>query len=252
MGFVVSEQLQFEEEEINIVLRRAWDRALRTLATRVNKPTFETHIRAIRPLTLSELRESGISVYHITLAVPSAFTREWVEKRHSALISDVLAEILDQEVQLTFAISPRDSAKGTAASRNPSTQPSSPGLFDAPSEETPLTQPATRPLDVAPVSETPQPPTPLGSRVLQLLMEDDSAPVPVAESDTSADASWMRTLTSRVAQSEQSEAERAPTPKLPVPTSTKSIQGQAPVETGSRPSGLMAGSSVPSAPPAQR
>jgi hypothetical protein len=50
----LSEQLQLEDEEISITLRRAWDRTLRSLTTRVNKPTFETHIRTLRPVSLAE------------------------------------------------------------------------------------------------------------------------------------------------------------------------------------------------------
>lgn len=234
-GLVVSEQLQFEEEEINIVLRRAWDRALRTLSTRVNKPTFETHIRAIRPLTLSETRESGISVYQITLGVPSAFTREWVEKRHSALITDVLAEILDRDVQLTFVISPRDSAKGGAASRN-TAQQATPRLFDSSVKESASAPPIapTLPLAVAPVPDTPSSTNSLGSRVLQLLMEDESAPTSEPEPDISADTAWVRSLTSRVAQAEASEDERGPAPKMPVPPATTSSQARTPGETGER------------------
>ncbi len=113
----MSEQLQFEDEEVPITLRRAWDRALRLLATRVNKPTFETHIRAIRPLLLTEGHEenSGKILLKITLGVPSAFTREWVEKRHSSLIAGVLEEILDRDVQLSFALTPKTKNDGTGA-----------------------------------------------------------------------------------------------------------------------------------------
>ena len=55
----LGEQLQFEDEEINITLRRAWDRALRSLSVRVNKPAFETHLRVLRPLSLSEGTDRG-------------------------------------------------------------------------------------------------------------------------------------------------------------------------------------------------
>lgn len=100
----MSEQLQFEDEDIPIVLRRAWDRALRMLATRVNKPTFEAHIRTLKPLAMSELVEGGLPRCEIVLGVPSAFTREWVEKRHAPLIQGLFEEILDRDVRVSFSL----------------------------------------------------------------------------------------------------------------------------------------------------
>jgi chromosomal replication initiator protein len=117
----LGEQLQFEDEEISITLRRAWDRALRTLSVRVTRPAFETHIRALRPLSLSEVSDKSKSVYQITLGAPSAFAREWVEKRHGVLISQVLEEILDRDVRLTFGLSPRETAQNSV---------SAPSLFE--------------------------------------------------------------------------------------------------------------------------
>lgn len=106
-----SDQLQLEDEDLPITLRRAWDRALRTLATRVNKPTFETHIRTLRPLALEEGTENNRPYLFVTLGVPSAFTREWVEKRHAPLIAGLFEEILDRDdVRLRFVLTPRDKA----------------------------------------------------------------------------------------------------------------------------------------------
>lgn len=113
----MSEQLQLEDEAISITLRRAWDRALRTLAGRVNKPTFEAHIRTLRPVSLIEAAPDETSKspaalapppVEITLGVPSAFTREWVEKRHAPLIAGILEEILDRDVRLRFALLPKE------------------------------------------------------------------------------------------------------------------------------------------------
>jgi chromosomal replication initiator protein len=100
----VSEQLQFEDEDIPIVLRRAWDRALRMLATRVNKPTFEAHIRNLKPIALNERMSEGRVLCDIILGVPSVFTKEWVEKRHTPLIQGLFEEILDREVRLQFTL----------------------------------------------------------------------------------------------------------------------------------------------------
>ena len=127
---VVSEQLQFEDEDIPIVLRRAWDRTLRMLATRVNKPTFETHIRTLKPLFLSERMSEGRILCDITLGVPSAFTREWVEKRHTPLIQGLLEEVLDREVRLQFALL-QDQSR-TSAEQPGHPRAITPSLFEAP------------------------------------------------------------------------------------------------------------------------
>lgn len=128
----MSEQLQFEDEEIPIVLRRAWDRALRMLASRVNKPTFEAHIRTLKPLALSERMHEGMMLSEITLGVPSVFTREWVEKRHTPLIQSLLEEILDHDVRLQFALLPKQSRTFAGESGQP--KAITPSLFEAPTD----------------------------------------------------------------------------------------------------------------------
>ena len=117
----MNDQLQFDDEAISITLRRAWDRALRSLAARVNKPTFETHIRAIKPLGMNDETIDGRMHCNVILGMPSAFTREWVEKRHATLIAQVLEEILDCDVRLKFQLTPRGEAETTPARHAPST-----------------------------------------------------------------------------------------------------------------------------------
>lgn len=118
-GGGLGEQLQFADEEISILLRRAWDRALRSLSVRVAKPAFDTHVRVLRPLSLSEGVYKGKSVYLIVMGAPSAFAREWVEKRHGVLIAQILEEILDRDVRLSFALTPREQS-GSADAPAPS------------------------------------------------------------------------------------------------------------------------------------
>ena len=132
----MSDQLQFDDEEVSITLRRAWDRALRSLAAKVNKPTFETHIRAIKPLGMSDETIDHKTHTNVVLGVPSAFTREWVEKRHAGVIAGVLEEILDCDVRLKFALTPRDDASGATPSVSPRLSPS-PALA-APASSAPL------------------------------------------------------------------------------------------------------------------
>lgn len=94
----VSEQLRLEDEDIPITLRRAWDRTLRLLANRVNKPTFETHLRPLRAIDL-ELDDHEA---RLTLGVLSHFTREWVEKRHGSVLMECLEEVFGRSVTVRF------------------------------------------------------------------------------------------------------------------------------------------------------
>ncbi len=135
----MSEQLRFEDEDIPITLRRAWDRALRMLATRVNKPTFEAHIRTLKPLELTEGTDRDQPVYFITLGVPTAFTREWVEKRHAPTIQNLLEEILDRDVRVRFTLVARDMSaaapeptRTSPPARKPQSSSNAPPLTMAP------------------------------------------------------------------------------------------------------------------------
>jgi len=69
----------------------AWQEALLLLAGQVSKPTFETHIKTLCPVALSEGNE-------VSLAVPSAFTRSWIEKRHVPAIENALSLRLGRAV----------------------------------------------------------------------------------------------------------------------------------------------------------
>jgi len=69
--------------EIPPLLRPLWDRAVRYLATAVNKPTFETHIRPVDKLMPIDLDEGdGMGPVHVVMAAGIEFTRTWLEKRH--------------------------------------------------------------------------------------------------------------------------------------------------------------------------
>ncbi|MBC8136651.1 MAG: hypothetical protein H8F28_12250 [Fibrella sp.] len=109
-------QLRLDDEEVSITLRRAWDRALRMLSQRVNKPTFETHLRGLKPLAFAEeTNERGVVVRRVTVGAPSAFTRSWVEGRHAPLIREILEEIFDGSVVLDFALTPKEGDGGHGA-----------------------------------------------------------------------------------------------------------------------------------------
>jgi hypothetical protein len=69
----------------------AWQEALLLLADQVSKPTFEAHIRTLRPVAVSEDNK-------VSLAAPSVFTRSWIEKRHVPAIANALSARLGQTV----------------------------------------------------------------------------------------------------------------------------------------------------------
>ena len=95
-------------EGVPMVFVRAWDRALRMLSQRVNKPTFETHLRGLKPLAMTEeISDRQQLVRRAVIGAPSAFTRSWVEGRHIGVIKEVLEEIFDGAVFVTVGLTPK-------------------------------------------------------------------------------------------------------------------------------------------------
>src|SRR5205085_5913141 len=68
------------------LMERAWKRALLSLANVISKPTFESFIRPIQPVSL----DGGV----LTLGVDSVFAREWLEKRYADVICRTIEGIL--------------------------------------------------------------------------------------------------------------------------------------------------------------
>src|SRR5947207_48958 len=98
---MVGEQLQFGDDERLVALKRGWDRALHALAAKVNKVTFESYIKPIRPLAMDG--------QEITLGVASPFAREWLDKRYATLIREALETVFSTPVQIRFSILPAES-----------------------------------------------------------------------------------------------------------------------------------------------
>jgi chromosomal replication initiation ATPase DnaA len=69
----------------------AWCAALVSLQKQLSTPTYHAHIASLRPI---ELTGDDIAVF----LVPSAFTREWLEKRHVPAIAAALSEALGRSV----------------------------------------------------------------------------------------------------------------------------------------------------------
>ncbi|HVK06064.1 MAG TPA: DnaA N-terminal domain-containing protein [Armatimonadaceae bacterium] len=79
------------------LLCAAWSEALKALEAQVNRPTFEAHLKPLRPLALDE--ETG----QVELLCPSQFAREWLDKRHREAIEEALGAALGRaaSVRLT-------------------------------------------------------------------------------------------------------------------------------------------------------
>jgi chromosomal replication initiation ATPase DnaA len=76
-----------------------WAIALSLLADRVNKPTYEAHLRTLRPLGRSADRGGAFS-----LGCPSLFTREWLDKRHRGTLEAALSEAAGEEVTVCLTV----------------------------------------------------------------------------------------------------------------------------------------------------
>ena len=73
-----------------------WSAALSALERKYSKPIFEMWLKPIRPLAMSG--------FELVLAVQSTFARDWVENRLKGDISEVLTELLGQELALRFVV----------------------------------------------------------------------------------------------------------------------------------------------------
>jgi chromosomal replication initiator protein len=92
------QQLELGEDDSAIALRKAWERTLRTLATQLNKPTFDNWLRPLKTLSWDG------SV--VVLGAPSDFARTWVENKYAQTLRASLAQLLDSpNLQVRFVIS---------------------------------------------------------------------------------------------------------------------------------------------------
>ncbi len=90
----MEDQLHLGEDENTLALRRAWDRAMHTLANRVNKPSFESWFKSMKPVSFDGER--------VVLGAPSPFACEWVTKRYGNLVREVLSQHLSKPVEVSI------------------------------------------------------------------------------------------------------------------------------------------------------
>lgn len=132
------EQLNLGTDDHATTLRRAWERALHMLGNKVSKVTFESYIRPIRPLSYED--------NEVALGVPSAFAREWLDRRHRSLIRATLESVLGTNVEIRFTVCPSEQRQltlisiddGRPAAEEPRPKPAKPATLPAGLTESPL------------------------------------------------------------------------------------------------------------------
>ncbi|HLE77339.1 MAG TPA: chromosomal replication initiator protein DnaA [bacterium] len=93
---------------------QVWQEALRRIESRLSKPSYESFVKAMAPVTLTE----EVFVF----AVPSRLAKEWVETRYAGLIHGALREVLARNVtiQVTVAEESLPAAPAALPAQRPS------------------------------------------------------------------------------------------------------------------------------------
>ena len=81
----------------NSELLEIWEQALHILEKKLNKHSFDTWLRSIKPLGCYDNR--------LTIEVPSHFSRGWLSDRYAPLIKSVFQDLLKQETEVQFVLS---------------------------------------------------------------------------------------------------------------------------------------------------
>lgn len=86
---------------MTIDLDRIWDLTMSEIEKTLSRPSFETWLKATRPLSIRDQT--------ILVEVPNDFTRDWLETRYKDLILNALYEVTTTKYQICFSISPQQS-----------------------------------------------------------------------------------------------------------------------------------------------
>ena len=87
-------QLQLGEDDAVLALERAWEEARDALSTRINKPSYESWIKPIVPLSFDD----NVAI----LGTPSRFAKHWLEGKYLDDIKSLLGEQLGQGVRVVL------------------------------------------------------------------------------------------------------------------------------------------------------
>ncbi len=87
-------QLQLGEDDAVLALEKAWEDVRDALSSRINKPSFESWIKPIIPLSF----EDNVAI----LGTPSRFAKHWLEGKHLEEITGMLGESLGHGVRVVL------------------------------------------------------------------------------------------------------------------------------------------------------
>lgn len=73
-----------------------WQKTLSLMESKLSKPSFETWLKATRPIALFDNT--------MIIGVPNEFARDWLEGRYTEFIKEAIREILKQDINLKFII----------------------------------------------------------------------------------------------------------------------------------------------------
>ncbi|GAB4072026.1 chromosomal replication initiator protein DnaA [Barrientosiimonas marina] len=77
-------------------IEELWDAALKKIAEKISKPSFETWLKNTEPKALENDT--------LTIMAPNEFARDWLEGRYTTLINDILLEITGARLSAQFII----------------------------------------------------------------------------------------------------------------------------------------------------
>jgi chromosomal replication initiator protein len=80
-------------------LRELWEGILREMEFKLNKPSFETWVKIIKPVAFKD--------HVLYISVPNDFTKNWVETRYTTTLKDAIKNILQRDCEVQFVLSPQ-------------------------------------------------------------------------------------------------------------------------------------------------
>lgn len=78
------------------LVSQVWQKALIALESKLSRPTFESWLKNIKPISL----EGEV----LTIGVPSEFARDWLEKRATKVIKSAVRQVVGHPVEIKFTL----------------------------------------------------------------------------------------------------------------------------------------------------
>ena len=76
-----------------------WEEILSDLEGRLNRPSFDTWVKIIQPVNLTDTT--------LYLSVPNEFTKKWVESRYTSFLKEAILKTLQKEYVIQFVLAPQ-------------------------------------------------------------------------------------------------------------------------------------------------